>query len=147
MGRKQYKPRTAAVVGSAKELMQSKSTIDQEVFLADLIEVFGGPRRLAHAMHEEFQRASPGGLARQKLLQTIQHLIISTTQMNLTKVVQPGDLTDEDLEELVGDYIEKIETGRLVSPSAAEAPTAVRGGNALPSPAGDAVDLGPAQPA
>lgn len=132
MGRKIYRPRTQPVARNARALMQSKGTIDQEVFLSDLIEVFGGSRRLAHAMHDEFQKASPGGLARQKLLQTIQHLIISTTQMNLTKVVNPSDLTDEDLEELVGDYIEKIETGRLVSPAA----------EPLPGSAGSAVDVG-----
>lgn len=96
------------------------STIDQGVFLQELMDVFGGPRQLAIAMHQEYMEAQPGGLARQKLLQTIQHLIISTTQFNMTKVRDPSKMSDEDLDKLASEYLGQIHAGELVPPSGAE---------------------------
>ena len=141
-----YKPTTSGhqMAQSVKELVASKGTIDQEVFLADLMEVFGGSRKLAVAMYDEFQSAPRGGLARQKLLHTIQHLIISTTSMNLTKVVNPSDLTDQDLKDLLGDYFEKVETGRLVAPPDSHGKPEVSGREALVGDSGEALDMGEA---
>lgn len=122
---KKSPPRSATInrlVNATRNLVQHKgSTVDQAVFLQELMDVFGGPRDLARAMYEDYQAGQPGSLIRQKTMQAIQHLIISTTQFNLTKVVNASELSDEELERTVGDYLGKIEAGRLVPPSGAEA--------------------------
>lgn len=143
--------RKRQLVAAVKNLVHSKGSIDQTVFLQDLMEVFGGSRKLAIAMFDEYQNAPAGGLARQKLLQTIQHLIISTTQMNMTKVVNPSDLSDQDIKDMLGDYFGEIEAGRLVAPSAPqgdpEQSEAGAGGSAIPGAgagaSGDPVDVVP----
>lgn len=115
-----------------RQLIDAKgSTIDQSVLLQDIIDSFGGPRQLAMAFVSEYHAAQPGGLARQKLLQTIQHLIISTTQFHLTKVKDETKLSDEELEKEIEEYLGKIHAGRLVSPAGAEE-AAIRGAEAGP---------------
>lgn len=91
-------------------------TIDQGVFLQEVMDAFGGPRALALAMVEEYHEAAAGGLARQKLLQTIQHLIISTTQFNMTKVRDANKMTDEELQQGIAEYLGQVEAGELVAP-------------------------------
>lgn len=97
------------LVKRVKRLLTNKSTIDQGVFLQELIDAFGGPRELARKMRAEFDLAPQGGLARQKLFTTIQHLIISTTSLNLTRTVDPSSLSDLDLADSIGAHLEVLE--------------------------------------
>lgn len=98
-------------------MARHKGNIDQGVFLTDLMEAFGGSRHLAQTMYNEFQSAPPGGLARTKMMQTIQSLIISTTAANLTNARDPEKMTEEELVERIGAYFEQIEAGELVAPA------------------------------
>lgn len=113
---------TASTLANAtKRLIAGKgATIDQGVFLQEIMDVFGGPRELAIAMYADYKAAPNGGLARQKFMLAIQHLIISTTQFNMTKVLRAEQLTDEELQDALGGYLERISTGRLVPPAGAD---------------------------
>ncbi len=106
LSRTEHKKR---LVNRVKRLLTNKSTIDQGVFLQELIDAFGGPRELARKMRAEFDLAPQGGLARQKLFTTIQHLIISTTSLNLTRTVDPSSLSDLDLADSIGAHLEVLE--------------------------------------
>jgi hypothetical protein len=97
-------------------VLNHTGSIDQHVFLLDLIECFGGPRKLAVAMHEEFQNAPRGGLARQKFLQMVQHLIISCTQSSQNRLGDPSQYNDDELNTQLHKYMTLIKDDELVAP-------------------------------
>ena len=106
-----------------RRVLESRHAVDQGVLLSDLMDVIGGPRVLAKTMWEEYQRAPAGGLARQKFLFMVQSLIISTTASNLTKIIKPETLTDEDLQDMIEERLKRISDGSMVAPTpAADAP-------------------------
>ena len=53
--------------------------LDSAQLAKDIIEVFGGPRRLAEYMYEEFTNAKCNQQTRQRYLEMIQRLIITNT--------------------------------------------------------------------
>ena len=70
------KMRAAASESKLQEALQSAlgergNSVDIGGFLADLIEIWGGPRRLASDMHREFQEAAVGGMTRQRILEQV----------------------------------------------------------------------------
>jgi hypothetical protein len=113
---------TKGLVKRVRSLMDSKHAIDQGVLLTELMDVIGGPRALAQVMWLEYQNAPQGGLARQKFLQMVQHLTISTTSSNLTRIIKPENLSDEDLEDMIDERMKRISDGRLIPSAAADSP-------------------------
>lgn len=102
--------------GKVDRVLNHTGSIDQHVFLLDLIECFGGPRKLAVSMHAEFQNAPRGGLARQKFLQMVQHLIISCTASNMTRVLDPSAMQDAEIDVALNGYLDRIKDDQLVAP-------------------------------
>ena len=95
----------------AKVLAGDKVSADSAALLADLIEVWGGTKRLALDIHAEFQKASPGGMTRQRILEMLQRLVITNTTHEITKIRHPGDMDDEDLERVALDYLGRLNVG------------------------------------
>jgi hypothetical protein len=80
----------------ARALEDKKSAVDAGTLLSDLIEVWGGTRQLAVDIHAEFQRASKGGMSRQRILEMFQRLIMYASDRDATKVVRPAELSQAD---------------------------------------------------
>jgi len=47
----------------------------------------------------------------------IQHLIEATSRLNLQNTAKPSELTDDEIDKLLGEYIAKLEAGKLVGPA------------------------------
>ena len=71
---------------------------DANQLLVDIMTRWGGTRAFADALFEEFQAANPGSLIRQNLLEMIQKLVVNNTNHNITRIVNPTDLDDEEIE-------------------------------------------------
>jgi hypothetical protein len=52
----------------------------------------------------------------------VQHLKISTTSSNLTRIIKPENLSDEDLEDMIDERMKRISDGRLIPSAAADSP-------------------------
>jgi len=83
--------------------------IDTAVLLNDLIDCFGGPQRLAAAMHSEFVNAKPGSMVRTRTLEMIARLVSANTQYELTQLKKPSDMNDADLEDEIVRLLNKKE--------------------------------------
>jgi Glu-tRNA(Gln) amidotransferase subunit E-like FAD-binding protein len=71
---------------------------DANQLLVDIMERWGGTKKFADDLFTEFQAAKAGSLIRQNLLEMIQKLIVNNTNHNITKIVDPSDLDDEEIE-------------------------------------------------
>lgn len=104
--------------GLARALVERKPNTDSETLLNDVIEVWGGTRRLAQDMFSEFQGSKSGGMTRQRILEMIQRLIITNTTHEIGKTVRPADLSDEELEAMAMKYVKKVGGDAKVSEEA-----------------------------
>ena len=88
------------VEAQIKDLMSSAqgNGIDTSVLLNDLIDCFGGPSKLARAMHAEFIAAKSGSMVRTRTLEMIQRLVMANTQYELSNLKKPADMDDEEIE-------------------------------------------------
>lgn len=91
--------------GIARALGKRRQAADSEVLLTDIIEVWGGTRNLAMDMHKAYQEARPGSMTRQRILETIQRLIINNTNHGIQSAKKPSDLDDKELDALVLTYV------------------------------------------
>lgn len=103
MGRKKATPPP-----DIRELLTSKSTVDQAMLLGELMEALGGVKALAQEMVHEYQQSRPGSMSRQKMLQMIQWLIVSTTQREMAQTLDAPQRTDEELQEAQDLLVEKL---------------------------------------
>lgn len=71
---------------------------DSNELLVQVMEKWGGPAEFARSMWVEFEAAKPGSLIRQNILEMIQKLVVNNTNHNITKIVNPADLDDEDID-------------------------------------------------
>ena len=94
-----------------KVLARSVGAVDSELLLKSLIEVWGGPQRLALDIHKEYQNAVSGGVTRARILEMLQRLIITNTTQDLGRPTPASDLSDEELAEAFRLYSEKISGG------------------------------------
>jgi hypothetical protein len=99
--------------GLARALAERKQGADSEAMLNDLIEVWGGTRRLALDIHGEFQKAAAGGMTRQRILEMLQRLIMNNTNHEIGRSARPSDMTDEELEAVAIQYMKKV-TGDVI---------------------------------
>ena len=81
-----------------KALRGSKSAVDAGLLLGELMQVWGGPARLARDMYAEFEAAPKGSMVRQRMMEAVQRLVVQATDRDQTKVIRPETMTDEDLE-------------------------------------------------
>lgn len=82
-----------------KELLSARRLgHDANQLLVDIMDRWGGTRKFADDLFTEFQHAKPGSLIRQNLLEMIQKLIVNNTNHNITKIANPSDLEDDEIE-------------------------------------------------
>jgi hypothetical protein len=93
--------------------------IDTSVLLNDLIDCFGGPQRLARAMHAEFINAKPGSMVRTRTLEMIQRLVMANTQYELTNLRKPADMETDDIEREIQRLMSKKDVQGATETSAA----------------------------
>jgi len=101
--------------GLARALAERKPSADSEALLTDLIEVWGGTRKLALDLHAEFQHAAAGGMTRQRILEMIQRLILTNTTHQIGSVMAPSDMSEAELEAVALKYMKQVTSD--VSPS------------------------------
>jgi len=94
--------------GLTRALAEPKANADSAALLSDIIDVWGGVRRLATVIHAEYQRAGPGSQTRQRLLQMIQSLILTNTTNEIGRVTRPADMSDEELQAVALYYMKKV---------------------------------------
>jgi hypothetical protein len=71
---------------------------DSNELLLQIMDVWGGPAQFARELLTEFHAAKPGSLIRQNILEMIQKLVVNNTNHAITKVIDPADLDDEDID-------------------------------------------------
>ena len=94
--------------GLRRAIEQRKPTADSESLLTDLIDVWGGTRKLALDLHKEFTHAAAGGMTRQRILEMIQRLIVINTTHQIGTPLTPTDMTQDELESVLSKYIKKV---------------------------------------
>lgn len=110
-GRKKKPPSSELPKALAVALAEKKSSADSETLLRDLLEAWGGTRQLAMDIFAEFQKAAPGGMTRQRILEMFQRLILTNTSMEIGRAVKPSDLSDDELDELALSYVRRLSNG------------------------------------
>jgi hypothetical protein len=93
--------------GMLRQIKAQPLTVDSASLLKDLIEEWGGTKKLAHDIRREFARAPRGGQIRQRILEMIQRLVINVTNDDLAKPLDPTAMDDSILEELAMSYFER----------------------------------------
>lgn len=94
--------------GLARVLADRKASTDSDALLTDLIDIWGGTRQLAIDVHSEFQKAKPGSMTRQRILEMLQRLILTNTTQGIGNTVRPSDMTDEELEATALAYAKRV---------------------------------------
>jgi hypothetical protein len=95
MGKRRLDPQTQAIRDA---LTTRRLGNDSNELLVQIMETWGGPAEFARNMWVEFEAAKPGSLIRQNILEMIQKLVVNNTNHNITQVVDPADLDDEDID-------------------------------------------------
>lgn len=95
-------------VGLARALATKKKSADTEALLSNLIEIWGGPEKLARDIYKEFTNATTGGMTRQRILEMVQRLLIQATDRGIGHAVKPSELSDDDLDSIVLSYVERV---------------------------------------
>lgn len=86
----------------------TKSPVDSSNLLAELIEIWGGPRHLARSIYEEFMAAQQGGMTRQRILEMLQRLVINVTTDDTKRPLNPAQYSTEELEMVAMEYMKKM---------------------------------------
>ena len=94
--------------GLMRALAERKPSADSEALLNDLIEVWGGTRKLALDLHAEFQHAARGGMTRQRILEMIQRLVVTNTTHAIGQTSTPSDMSQDELDAMALKYVTKV---------------------------------------
>jgi hypothetical protein len=81
---------------------------DSAQLLSDIIEEWGGTKNLARSIKQAFDAADDGSMIRQRFLEMIQRLIITNTTHDLTKNLDPTEMSDEELDEIATHYAGRV---------------------------------------
>jgi len=88
------RPSTLSVV---KSLLEDSSLVNSEQLLSDIIQEWGGTRALARDIKKAFDKAPEGSMTRQRFFEMFQRLIISNTDRDIAREVDPSEFSDEEL--------------------------------------------------
>lgn len=102
------KPEKLLPEGLARALVDRPSGMDSRELLNELTRCWGGTGKLALDIRQEFKNSPPGGMVRQRILEMLQRLIINNTEHELTNVVRPSEMSNEDLERTLKKYIDRM---------------------------------------
>lgn len=113
MGNVRQKPPRRSTEDVAKLLLSdSKPSADAEGLLRAFMDEIGGERELARIFARQLRDPEISAQTKQRLLDTIQRLVIMCTQHNLSKEVEPSEMTNEDLERVTLSLLSKVQHGR-----------------------------------
>jgi hypothetical protein len=90
-------------------LSEAQSTADAKGLLTAIIDEIGGVRELARIFARELRNPETSAQTRQRLIETVQRLIIMCTQANLSKQVEPSEMTDDDLKAVTMRLLTKVQ--------------------------------------
>lgn len=108
-------PQEEQKVPVGESLAERGPTTDSEVLLSDLTTLFGGPLKLAEVIRNEFLASNPGSTLRQRYLELITRIIVTNTTHEISRVVHPEDMSDEQLEALAEKYTRKVLDARGIT--------------------------------
>jgi hypothetical protein len=97
-----------------------KARIDLGVFLAEVVEEFGGPRALARELVGTYRACVAKPFIRQKILMMVQQLIHAATLHDLTGRRPAAAYNDADLQDEIHDYLSRIHRGEITAPALAD---------------------------
>lgn len=118
MGNVRQKPPKRTTEDVAKLLLSdSKPSADAAGLLRAILEEIGGERELARIFARQLRDPEVNAQTKQRLYDTIQRLIIMCTQHDLSKEVEPSEMTDEDLERVTLSLLNKVQHGRSAGAS------------------------------
>jgi hypothetical protein len=111
------KPKTKSNQDVTKYLLgDAKPAADAAEFLAAIMDEVGGPRALARIFAQQLRDPDAGAQTKQRLLDTIQRLIIMCTQHDLAKAIEPSEMTDGDLERVATRLLAKVQNANHPGP-------------------------------
>jgi hypothetical protein len=90
--------------------IRGKPKVDLDIFLGEVMDVFGGARMLALEMHRTYKDPGATPHTRHKIMETIQRLIHASTVTSQASKVKVSDLCDEDLNDVLKDLLEEART-------------------------------------
>jgi hypothetical protein len=102
-----------AVFEIRKTLAGRGQLIDSGELAKNLLDVWGGPRRLAEDIFREYTKAPNGSVARQRNLEMVMRLIVTNTTHDIVRPVNPEDLSDGDLATVAEHYLGRIRGDEL----------------------------------
>ncbi len=103
-------------------LSDRKGGIDSEQLLNALIDRWGGAERFANDIYQEFQKAPPGGMTRQRILEMMTRLTVTNTTHEIGRVIRPADMSDDELEALAMGYLARVAGAPKSGPDPGPAP-------------------------
>jgi hypothetical protein len=108
---KARKPATPKTNGDLATLLLSgaSTSADAKGLLTAIIEEIGGVRELARIFARELRNPDTSPQTRQRLIETVQRLIIMCTQANLSQAVEPSEMTDDDLHTVTMKLLAKVQ--------------------------------------
>jgi hypothetical protein len=120
-------PFPAGIPGQAMdEIRRALATrgqmIDSGELARNLLDVWGGPRRLAEDIFREFTKAQNGSVARQRNLEMVMRLIVTNTTHDIIRPVNPEDLSDDELAGVAAHYLERAGKASSSSPTTTVTP-------------------------
>lgn len=100
--------RTRAAKDLLEILKENRESLDSGAFLNDIIAEFGGTSALARAIKIEFDNAEPGSAVKQRFLEMVQRLVITNTVHDISKEIDPVEMSDEELKQAAEGLAHKV---------------------------------------
>ena len=94
-----------------RALVASGGGVDSEELLREVLEEWGGARSLAQDMKASHDSAPPGSMIRQRYMEMIQRLIINNTKEDMASVIEPSELSDDELFRLARSLVGRMDDG------------------------------------
>ncbi len=106
-------PDQGVKAGGVKEQIKSILTArrqgyDANQLLLDILDRWGGTRQFASELFSVFKDPDATPYTKQNILDMIQKLVVNNTNHNITKLQDPGDLDDEELESSLSEFGERL---------------------------------------
>lgn len=124
MGNIRAKPKAKSEHDIAKFLLgDSRPSADSSELLAAIMDELGGVRELGRIFARMLRDTDTSPQTKQRLVETIQRLIIMNTQHDLAKAIEPSEMTDGDLERVAMRLLGKVQNGQSTGTGTQEGPS------------------------
>lgn len=82
-----------------------------EALVVSFMAYAGGPQKFAKMLYEEFNAASPGGIVRQRILETLMRGM-AKIDADRNPLANLGHLSDEDLDRIIAEKVASVQQKR-----------------------------------